>query len=355
MYIYLFKIKSKIMKKNLLLFSALLMSASVFSQFTQANEPEIGQGRTLFVIDSLAPSFESTTGSGVTWDYSTYGGYADQDRTVTVQSAADAPNGAQFASSVFAINIQDFLVTFLTSDANERNMQGFVFTEPDFGTITATYDNDVIQYEYPFDLAGVVSSTVSGQADTPLGAMPFSGDSQSTVDGTGTLVLANGVSYTNVYRYRVDEEIDINTGLLGVQTFTRVQFEYYDMDDATNGLPVFVHTIGVLAPQGGGTPLFDFSLVMSIEEPSIPVGLDEIEFVAGNIYPNPAENRLNIDLFSTDAQADLSIVDAMGRIVMNQSLNTASNSIDISSLNKGVYFVKITQDGKLMTRKIVKK
>lgn len=342
------------MKKNLLLFSALLMSASVFSQFTQANEPMVGQGRTLFVIDSLAPSLAATTGSGATWDYSSYGGYAGEDRTVTVQNAADAPNGAEFGTSTFAVNIQNFLVTFQTSDANERNMQGFVFSEPDFGDIVAIYDNDVLQYDYPFDLGNTITGAVTGEATTQLGPFPFDGDSDATVDGTGTLILANGVSYTNVYRYRIDEEIEVNTGFLGLQTFTRVQFEYYDMDDTNNGLPVFVHTSGILAPTSGGAPLFDFSLVMSIEEPTTPVGLNEIDFVAGNIYPNPAENILNIDLFNIDTEANLAIVDAMGRIVLNETLSGAQNTIDITALNEGVYFVKIAQDGKLMTRKIVK-
>jgi hemin uptake protein HemP len=344
------------MKKNLLLFSALLMSASVFSQFTQANEPEVGQGRTLYVIDSLAPSFENTTGAGVTWDYSSYGGYENQDRTVTVQNAADAPNGSDFGSSTFAINIQDFLVTFLTSDADERNMQGFVFIEPSFGTIVATYDADVLQYDYPFAFGDEISSEIDGEAIVPLlGNLPFDGETDITVDGTGTLVLANGVSYTNVYRYRIEEEIDVDAGIaFGQQTFNRVQYEYYDMGDTDNGLPVFVHTSGVLAPSGGGAPLFDFTLVMSIEEPEELVNLENVSFNAGNIYPNPAENVLNIDLFNADTEANLSVVDAMGRIVLNRTLLTAQNNIDISSLNKGVYFVKIAQNGKLMTRKIVK-
>jgi hypothetical protein len=342
------------MKKNLLLFSALIMSASVFSQFTQSNEPMVGQGRTLFVIDSLAPSMAMTSGAGATWDYSSYGGYAGEDRTLTVQNAADAPNGADFSTSTFAVNIQDFLVTFQTSTASERNMQGFVFSEPDFGDIVATYDSDVTQYEYPFDLNDALTSPVAGEAETNLGPFPFDGDSQASVDGTGTLILANGVSYSNVYRYRLEEEIEVNTGFLGLQTFTRVQFEYYDMDDTNNGLPIFVHTSGTLAPTSGGTPLFDFSLVMSIEEPTTPVGLNEIEFVAGNIYPNPVEDLLNIDLFNIDTEANLAIVDAMGRVVLNETLNTAQNNIDISSLNEGVYFVKIAQDGKIMTRKVVK-
>ncbi len=344
------------MKKNLLLFSALLASAAAFSQFTQANEPSIGDGRTLFVIDSLAPNYENVTGSGVTWDYSSYGGYVNQDRALTVQAAADAPSGASFSSSTFAINIQDFLVTFLTSDSDERNMQGFVFNEPSFGQITATYDDDVLQYEYPFDLGDDLESEIEGEVITPLGDFPFDGDSEASVDGTGTLILANGITYNNVYRYRIEEQIDVDAGIIfGQQTFSRIQFEYYDMDDTDNGLPVFVHSSGILAPSGGGTPLFDFSLVMSIEEPDELANLSEFDFVAGNIYPNPAENVLNVDLFNADSDASLAILDAMGRVVLNHNLIQAQNNIDISTLNKGVYFVKITQDGKVMTRKIVKK
>ena len=55
------------------------------------------------------------------------------------------------------------------------------------------------------------------------------------------------------------------------------------------------------------------------------------------IYPNPAKNSINVEVKNA---VSIEIVDVLGKIVLSQ--NTLSDKqIDVSSLDKGIYFVKI--------------
>jgi len=73
--------------------------------------------------------------------------------------------------------------------------------------------------------------------------------------------------------------------------------------------------------------------------------------IAGlKVYPNPVTNgKLFI---STDANTEKSVVifDVLGKQVVN---TTATESVNVSNLKGGVYIVKITEEGKTATRKLV--
>lgn len=66
-----------------------------------------------------------------------------------------------------------------------------------------------------------------------------------------------------------------------------------------------------------------------------------------NIYPNPTQNIFHMDI---DKEYTGSIFDITGKLKMN--INT--KNIDISSLSTGIYFLKITSEGKSYTKKIIK-
>lgn len=73
--------------------------------------------------------------------------------------------------------------------------------------------------------------------------------------------------------------------------------------------------------------------------------------IAGlNIYPNPVTNgKFSI---STNANAEKSVVifDVLGKQVVK---TTATETVNVSNLNAGVYIVKITEEGKTATRKLI--
>jgi hypothetical protein len=69
------------------------------------------------------------------------------------------------------------------------------------------------------------------------------------------------------------------------------------------------------------------------------------------VYPNPVNNGiLNITSANVTEKAVV-IYDVMGKQVFAGT--TINNVVSISSLNSGIYMVKITEEGKTATRKIV--
>jgi hypothetical protein len=73
-----------------------------------------------------------------------------------------------------------------------------------------------------------------------------------------------------------------------------------------------------------------------------------------SFYPNPTRNILHIKQGASQNDLEISIIDVNGKIVLNTS-NTSLNQIDISSLDKGLYFAKVkTSNGKTQIEKIIK-
>ena len=73
------------------------------------------------------------------------------------------------------------------------------------------------------------------------------------------------------------------------------------------------------------------------------------------IYPNPANDIITIEENSLiNKNGLISIYNIQGQIVLEQTLQDAKSQIDISSLEKGVYFVKVNNRNGMQVRKVVK-
>ena len=70
-----------------------------------------------------------------------------------------------------------------------------------------------------------------------------------------------------------------------------------------------------------------------------------------NIYPNPANDLVNV-VSSSLSNKDIVITNLLGKTVLRANV---SQTVNISSLNAGVYMMQITQDGKSATRKLIVK
>lgn len=82
-------------------------------------------------------------------------------------------------------------------------------------------------------------------------------------------------------------------------------------------------------------------------------GINELNDSEINIYPNPTTGELRMENGKWRME-NLEVFDVYGRKVLNSQLLTL-NSIDISHLNAGVYFVRITNDlGYSVIKKIIK-
>lgn len=73
--------------------------------------------------------------------------------------------------------------------------------------------------------------------------------------------------------------------------------------------------------------------------------------IAGlQVYPNPVvDGKLYISTTANASKA-VAIYDVLGKQVVN---TTTENAVNVSNLNAGVYIVKVTEEGKTATRKLV--
>ncbi|MBL7727868.1 MAG: T9SS type A sorting domain-containing protein, partial [Dinghuibacter sp.] len=83
--------------------------------------------------------------------------------------------------------------------------------------------------------------------------------------------------------------------------------------------------------------------------------VDDVPVVTrSQVFPNPAKNKLTVQLAELNGMADISITDINGRIVMRQRTADNNTEMNISQLSPGVYMVKVMENGKLNNWKFVK-
>jgi hypothetical protein len=104
------------------------------------------------------------------------------------------------------------------------------------------------------------------------------------------------------------------------------------------------------ANESGSNGLYAIdSFIISVSEATL--GLKQNAIAGLNMYPNPVSNgTLYITSSSSEAKS-VAVYDVLGKQVLNTK--TSSNTVNVSNLTNGVYFVKITEDGKTATKKLI--
>lgn len=85
------------------------------------------------------------------------------------------------------------------------------------------------------------------------------------------------------------------------------------------------------------------------------VSVQELELNTFKVSPNPVmNNTLNIQLENATS-ANIEIVSSAGQIVKQMSTSSTSTAVDMNGLEKGIYMVKVTQNGTSSVQKVVLK
>jgi len=124
-----------------------------------------------------------------------------------------------------------------------------------------------------------------------------------------------------------------------VQIAETEELTYVDED-----LAIGVYTYMIIAKYAEGESM---PVAVTAEVTEDAVEENEANF---GIYPNPAENVLNI---VSNAQFEYQVINSIGQVVMNGKAN-GNAQLNVNELN-GVYFVKVIADGNTTVRKVVVK
>jgi Secretion system C-terminal sorting domain len=74
------------------------------------------------------------------------------------------------------------------------------------------------------------------------------------------------------------------------------------------------------------------------------VSIDENEELSFAVYPNPANDVINISTKGTDGNSTIRITDVLGKVVLQESINE-NKKLDVSDFKNGVYLINVIENG----------
>ncbi|MES2573902.1 MAG: T9SS type A sorting domain-containing protein [Bacteroidota bacterium] len=114
--------------------------------------------------------------------------------------------------------------------------------------------------------------------------------------------------------------------------------------------PITFRIYGWNAETTGGTFSVD-DVVITGSIAITTLGVNQNEITGLSIYPNPVNKGILYITSNSNTEKSITIFDVLGKQVLNT--NTSNNSVNVLSLKGGSYIVKITEDGKTGTKKII--
>jgi uncharacterized protein (TIGR02145 family) len=125
------------------------------------------------------------------------------------------------------------------------------------------------------------------------------------------------------------------------------------LNDPLAGLSRSIYSAGSACGRGFYDKVRGLS-VRCISDLGVPTNVNKNEIENGfRIYPNPAKEKIFVTI-SEKGAVNIIIFNLDGVSVLRKELSTGSNEIDISSLSKGNYMVKVSGVGWTVHRKLIK-
>jgi len=123
--------------------------------------------------------------------------------------------------------------------------------------------------------------------------------------------------------------------------------ERVDIENASGNYTIQISHKGILS---GGKQ--KFSLVVSgIQQTA---GIESLNKDRVSIWPNPATSMINIKLSdSHTSKSEINLYDSLGRIIASELTLSNEHVIDVTDFPKGLYILKIHNNGEVYTEKIL--
>jgi hypothetical protein len=200
----------------------------------------------------------------------------------------------------------------------------------------ATLGNKLVlsPHTYLLDAETVLSDTLFLNAQNNEDAvfvLSVNGGLSTSV--SATVVLMNGAQAENIF-WVVNGNVSLNNDATFIGTIV-----------SDNGTIDFA--MGTVLDGRALTTNGEFTTDNSnVTAPTLcsTIGIDSYD--QGNaimVYPNPFNTSFNVDLsqISTSSNIELVLYDVLGKVVLNQSLESTVNQVDTSVLQSGMYFYKV--------------
>jgi hypothetical protein len=344
------------MKKVLLFMLGLSLVVGASAQVTLnvSDFPKVWEkyifGRDTSFSSGIKPG---SAGTNQVWDFSTVFS-ADYTDTVSYSRASDHPNGGMYAGANLVANSNEDGEQFMQMDS--VGVWRFIEIPLDTANITVS---KVHVAKMPLTYLDVVSDSFSFNQTDAVDTIPFLDSfrvvikvkTTTTVDGWGQLKLPTK-NYSDVLRMQVKSEfitkIEIHNKI--TKSWTAAPF------NPPAQAPEYNYTF---FGKGEGDKLLEVSVDTNgnMDDATFrtgqSLGMAAYNKVELNIYPNPANDVLNI---ISNEQANINIYAADGKLVSNGlSIKGGSNTLNVADYKSGIYFFSgVTQKGSAIEGRFVK-
>lgn len=265
--------------------------------------------------------------------------------TNTVVTSASTGSAASYPSSSVAIS-SGTNNSYYTPTTTDLKFWGGNMTIGALNVVL-TYTSNAVYAVYPMAYNTTNTVSVGGGINVSGNNGTFTGISSIVADGTGTLVLP-GRTFNNILRVKNVQNLNFNLIVSG--TVNQILYEYYDPTLSKN--PILTVTNSTLASIAFGTSTL---VAVTVNTDYLQVGVKESlkELTGVNIFPNPANTNVNIQLNGDINEAvNLEIINAIGQNVRKEILTNKSNLVNVSELPSGIYFFKMSAGNAVTVKKI---
>ena len=284
--------------------------------------------------------------------------------TFTVPAYIEVANLAALRESTIGDDLYyqvtgEVIGTFMQSYRNQRYIQdataGILVDDPDLNE-PASYNigdgvmnikgqlssfNGVLQFTPVRDAPSVpVSST--GTIITPevVTAAELATNWENYESELVEIKGATFVGATGNFATGIIYPINDGTGDLDFRT------SFYDANYIGSLIPTTPQDLVVLVAESNGTPRVT---ARDLDDVTLRIERDAIN--GFNLYPNPVTNgKLTINTFS-NAEKEIQIYNILGKQVLSTKLK--GRELNVNKLTSGIYILKIIEEGKTATRKLV--
>ncbi|MCA0132424.1 T9SS type A sorting domain-containing protein [Winogradskyella alexanderae] len=330
----------------------LVFTQSPINQFVNNIETEYA------IVSSSIPLDESATGSDLVWNFTTL----SQIGTNTDTNAAPTPVELSFyPNTTEVLTITTDGMPPIDSKIFIRNNSGEIsLTGAEQGSdLTLTFSNNATLGTFPlsfsFSNSDATSGEFTGNANGSNVAGTFSGVFDTDVDAFGTLNLNDfglGAYSGGVTRLKTDLSISlVVAGIFNIGTVDQTNYYYYDN---TNGSLVFRTSTNIIDIDFLGNVVNETVILYEALDQSV-LGIDEFNVDKNTIrlYPNPTSEILHFELDNSTELEKITIFKLNGQQIDFKP--NRLNTIDVSVLESGLYFVQFYTKSKIYTKKFFKK
>ncbi len=327
------------MKKTLLLISSLLLACNlIFSQVILTHKTHGLVAGALNPMKLIEYIEAGNGGLGVVWDFSMIKEKED------FQGELFENTGLSPAAAGTNVVLKEFNNRFVFS-ASEDKLEQYGSFYGEGGDSYTRYDEPFVKMKYPFAYGSAYAGSFSGgqyQGDKKISGI--NGNYEISADGSGTLILPNGITYKKALRVKEVKRTSYNNSIL----FEEVTYRWY-LQNYRFPVLVFIKS----GTANGSCTSFLSAYNPKATDLKSTTSLDDSKETIIQIFPNPASNFISAKIVLVkDSKVEINLYDAAGKYlgnIVNNNFTSGEQTFTISakekSLKFGLYFLNINIDG----------